>query len=145
MHGNHGLRVDGEKLKPRLIEDLTVCHFPIRSVDQFTSKCVIMYLRYVARFGAMGEYAFQYRNMLALIDGSRSNLAKEMERTSKIYGLPSGYKMAGRATVRPLRYLGGPLKYTLPASKALANIVRHAEKLAQQISVLEQAHSQSGE
>ena len=138
IHGNHGLRVDGEKLNFQTIDGLSLCHFPIRSIDQFVSKSVIMYLRYVARFGSMGDYAFQYRKAIDLVlQGDTVALVKEMERTSRIYGLPEGYELYVRPVVRPMRYLGGPLKFKGSARKSLSNVVRHAEALAQRVAELE--------
>lgn len=137
LHGNHGLSVRGQRLTPRIIEGIGLGHYPIRSVDQFIGKAVINYLRYVARFGAVGKVAFQYRKPLELIKNDPAGLAREMERASKIYGLPDGAKSEGRPVERPLRYLGGPLKYVDSGRKALSNIVTHAEVLARRVAELE--------
>jgi hypothetical protein len=135
--GNHGIFVNGSTMQRGYRGDWVLCHYPIRSVEQFISKTVINYLRYAGLPDGPPTAGFQYWRPLDLIKEDRTALLDEMERSSAIYALQKNGRMVGESGICPLRYLGGPLRYSGARVDALANIVNYAEALARHVAVLE--------
>jgi glycosyltransferase involved in cell wall biosynthesis len=143
LNGNHGLLRNGAKCGVRYYEQLPLCHYPVRSIQQFISKAVINHLRYTSLpNNQRPEVGFQYREPFALTKGAIEQLLpriiEEMERASPVYALQTGGKMIGRVEERPLDYRGGPLLYSARPVSALTNIVNLAERFARRIAALEE-------
>lgn len=140
--GNHGLWRAGAGSDMFYWPELPLCHYPVRSIQQFVSKSVITYLRYAALpdRNQAGE-GFQYVRPFDLAKGPIERLlpqiVAEMERSSPIYAIQKGGKMIGKPEERPLAYRGGPLRYTTFLPSALTNLVALAERMARRISDLE--------
>lgn len=47
--GNHGATYAGRPLRKRKLSDVTIAHFPVRSVDQFTSKIIVGWIANLER------------------------------------------------------------------------------------------------
>lgn len=47
--GNHGATYAGRPLRKRRLKDVTIAHFPVRSVDQFTSKILVGWIANLER------------------------------------------------------------------------------------------------
>ena len=58
--GNHRLHVGGAALRAIHHKSLALCHYPIRSIEQVTSKIVINKLRYLSRPGRDPRLGVQY-------------------------------------------------------------------------------------
>lgn len=140
-HGNHGLSVHGRYVDLIYLKQIALCHYPIRSIDQFASKSVITYLRYVAIPDIPEAVGVQYRKTIELIKQGSGGIMAEMERSSHLYGLADGTMSEGNPVLRPLRYLGGPLLYPERATTAMANIVNHGETMAREIARLKAANN----
>jgi len=142
LPGNHGLARAGGFADLLYCRDLPLCHYPVRSIQQFVSKSVINYLRYAAlpRHGRPMD-GFQYARPFDLAKGPIEQLlpqiVEEMERTSPVYAMQKGGAMIGEPADRPLDYRGGPLAYSAFPPSALTNIVNLAERLARRVSALE--------
>lgn len=141
-NGNHGLARDADFATWKYYPDMALCHYPIRSLQQFVSKTVINHLRYAALPNNLRpEIGFQYRQPFDLAKGPIERLLPEimaaMERESPVYALQPGGRMIGTPAERPLAYRGSPLRHSVHATSALSNIVNHAETLARRVSELE--------
>lgn len=140
--GHHALQRDTGLVEWRHCPALPMCHYPVRSIQQFVSKSVVNYLRY-ASLPSHGrpQDGFQYNRPFALAKGSIEQLlpgiVAEMERESQIYALQRGGQMVGEPADRPLDYRGGPLVHSTYPPSALTNIVNLAERLARRVSELE--------
>ena len=135
-NGNHEVYCNGQSVQLVHRDAVALCHFPIRSVDQFVSKCVINYLRYLETPTGPATAGFQYREPVELIKNGAPGLMRLMERASQYYAVQAGGKIDAPPVYRPLRYLGGSLKYSSARAGALPNIVRHAEALAAKIAAM---------
>jgi hypothetical protein len=142
LPGNHGVRAHGRNVDLFYRPELALCHYPIRSLEQIMSKVVINSLRYKALPGAPETAGFQYERPIELLKHNYAALPEEMERASHIYALQQGGSMEGRMREQPLRYLGGALKYGKYQTRAISNIVTHAEKLALRVAELERTLAQ---
>lgn len=143
LAGNHGVVSHGDYVNLVHIPAIALCHYPIRSIDQFVSKCVINYLRYVESpggLGGKGTPGFQYRVPVEVIKNNPVGIPMLMEKASKAYALQGDARIEGDPTTQPLRYLGGPLRHTNYRVGSLPNIIRHAEALAHRIAELDAAH-----
>ena len=134
--GNHRLHVGGAALRVIHHKSLALCHYPIRSIEQVTSKIVINKLRYLSRPGRDPRLGVQYNQPFALI-GDQPALVAEMQRQSLSYSLPSGRDFQEGYVDAPLDYLGGDLRHSSHALSAMENIARHAEVLAATVAALE--------
>lgn len=140
LNGNHGLRRAGSIAPLLLCPQMALCHYPIRSVQQYISKSVINHLRYAALARNGRTDGFQYDAPFELAKGPFSRLlaeiADQMERTSPVYAMQKGGEMLGQPGERPLDYRGGALRHTI-APSAFTNLVNLAERLARRVSELE--------
>ncbi len=145
--GNHQLVVTGGDFAPLVFEPrMTLCHYPIRSVEQFTSKTVINYLRSSDVNGVRGDEenrrSFHYERPFEVVSGKIApgpdkDIEAEMERMSRAYALKEDAPLQDESREAPLRYLGGPLTYTDRPVNALRNITVYAKRLAQRLAALE--------
>jgi len=143
LNGNHGLERAGARCGVLYYEQLPLCHYPVRSIEQFLSKAVINHLRYASLpNNQRPDIGFQYRKPFDLAKGSIEQLLPkmidQMELVSPVYALQPGGKMIGRIEDRPLDYRGGPLLYSIYPTSALTNIVNLAERFARRIAELEE-------
>jgi hypothetical protein len=149
LSGNHGLWRAGAGSDLFYCPELPLCHYPIRSVQQFVSKSVINYLRYAALPNRnQPTEGFQYARPFDLAKGPIERLlpqiVAEMERSSPLYALQKGGQMIGKPEERTLAYRGGPLRHSTFAPSALTNIVALAERMARRISQLEARRQADG-
>ncbi len=107
-------------------------HFPLRSVDQYQLKAAIAYLQSCCVPGWDRKNGFQF-SALANVHGID---AEALEFQSRRYATqkPAGWEP--RTEHAPLRYLGGPLRYTKCADRFIPTLLRHAEKMALKIAEL---------
>lgn len=141
-NGNHGLFREGEAARAIYCPELPLCHYPIRSVQQFISKAVINRLRYMTvPNNPYPQIGFQYHKPFDLAKSSVEQILpaiiEEMERESLHYALQRGGSMIGDVTDQPLAYRGGPLRYSSRSVSALTNIINLAERFAHRIAALE--------
>lgn len=139
--GNHHLQRQGGFVDLLYRKEIALCHYPIRSIQQFVSKSVVNYLRYRALPNGPATAGFQYQKPFYLakggIEGFLPQIVAEMERESPVYALQAGGKMIGTPADRPLAYLGGPLRHSSRPQSALSNIVNVAEVFAMRVAELE--------
>ncbi len=109
--GSHFLTRRGKFLPAHDVLDVVLCHYPIRSIEQFAYKVAIGTFRYIANpsedehsWGWHYEKAFKY-----LIDGNIEGLKNVMQETALSYSEESPRQP--RVIDSPLRYLGGDLSH----------------------------------
>lgn len=129
--GNHDLARDGELLTAEMVDDVQLCHFPIRSVPQFASKVVIGYLQYSAMPYWDRKDGFQFQEPFRQLANGVERLASHMEAYSRSYSLNDDQGLNLQSIEAPLRYAGTPLTLTPPRrDRLLANILDCAETIA---------------
>ena len=142
FNGHHGLSHAGGYTDLIYCRQLPLCHYPVRSIQQFVSKSVINYLRYAAMPNNNRPMdGFQYHKPFDLAKASIEQLlpaiVQEMEQASPFYALQKGGQMIGEPADRPLDYRGGAMIHSTFATAALTNIVNLAERLARRVADLE--------
>ena len=124
----HGIKIDG----------IFLCHYPIRSIQQFLAKCAINHLRLLSIPPSANRPAsagFQYRGALnCLFNEGSDSFIRYMERESTAYALQAGGGMQGQVAINPLLYRGGSLKHPSVSQNALAMIVCQAEMFAKALA-----------
>ena len=131
--GNHDVYLDSEMVPAKPLDGVALCHFPIRSVDQYASKIALGYLQYAAmprwrRRDQGFHYVVPFLELKADIAAFRERVS---ERSSRRYSLLPTVALAEAPSFSPLRYLGEPLAFTPRAgSGLLPNLLNYCEALA---------------
>jgi glycosyl transferase family 2 len=129
--GNHHLERNGEPLPAQQVDDIQLCHFPIRSVSQFASKVAIGYLQYSAMPHWDRKAGFQFEEPFRQLTGGVEQLASRMESYSRSYSLSADQVSNGEPVEAALRYAGASLSLTpLRPDRLLGNILDCAEAIA---------------
>ena len=129
--GNHHLERNGKSLPAKQVDDIQLCHFPIRSVSQFASKVVIGYLQYSAMPHWDRKAGFQFEEPFRQLAGGVEQLASRMEAYSRSYSLNDDQVSSGEPVEAALRYAGASLSLTPPRrDRLLGNILDCAEAIA---------------
>ena len=134
--GNHFLVRKKRVLPARDMLDVVLCHYPIRSIEQFAYKVVIGTFRYIAnpsqdkhKWGWHYEKAFEY-----LMDGNIEGLNDVMRRTALCYSEEA--PQPPDVTDRVLRYLGGDLSHAMPAmtdADVVRGVLTYARAMAHEL------------
>ena len=129
--GNHHLERNGKSLPAQQVNDVQLCHFPIRSVSQFAGKVVIGYLQYSAMPHWDRKAGFQFEEPFRQLAGGVEQLASRMESYSRSYSLSDDQVSSGEPVEAALRYAGASLSLTpLRPDRLWANILDCAEAIA---------------
>src|SRR5437588_5860257 len=133
--GNHGLKRAGVDLPTIECPQISLCHYPIRSVAQFTRKVIINYLQFAAHFGPKSGAGHQYDDAFDLLKrGLVDEFQASMESLSRRYSPPlDALEVEEPPTLAPLRYVGGPLEFTTPTEEFLPHLLCYAEALAERM------------
>lgn len=128
--GNHALSVGGQLLPSRQLDALSLCHYPIRTVEQYASKIAVGYLQYAATPGWDQLIGFHYVEPFRLLTRNIDEFARAAEAQSRHYSLSADQPRDGFPRDAPLRYVGGPLQFASSSRPALTNILACAEAIA---------------
>ncbi len=128
--GNHEAWCQGQKLDAPLLPGLSLAHYPRRDGWQNLRKITIGWLKALAAGNAAtgAGHASHYSSPFHTLRDTPGYLINEPRYLSQDLDKADGEEA-------PLRYLGGPLKYTTPSSEALKALqlsLRYAEELALQ-------------
>jgi hypothetical protein len=137
--GSHSLLRNGQALPAQPLSAVRLCHFPIRSVEQYAGKVAVGYLQYSAKPGWDRNMGRQYIEPFRLLAQGVDQLAQSMTATSRRYGQK---EEIGQPQEAPLRYQGGPLSLTRARGSMLANVLHCAEAIANRLG--EQAQQKKG-
>ena len=128
--GNHDVRMDrGDDGRQDLDGSVVLCHFPVRSVEQYAVKVAIGNMQYEAlpeRNGLGFHYEAPFRLLMedwpgfvaGYFDGARQ------------FAAPGGF--VPEVVWEPIVYRGGPLRYTPPprASEPWRSILEYSTHIA---------------
>jgi hypothetical protein len=132
--GNDQLVRNGEKLPARPLQEVVLCHFPIRSVPQYAGKVAVGYLQYSATAGWDRQIGCQYiEPFRTLLTGGLYELERRMSADSRDYSRLEGAldSKVGEPQDAPLKYRGGPITLTRFREVAfLPNVLHCAEAIA---------------
>jgi len=130
--GNHALVCADSVVETLPTRSIRLCHFPIRSVQQYASKMAIGYLQYLALPDwnrGMGFHIFG--PFETLLSGGLEALRARMLEDSRRYGALDDLGQRDTVAVeKPLRYLGGSLKLGGANVDCLQNILHFGEAIA---------------
>jgi len=137
--GSHALTIDGQPQPSRPHPHACLAHYPIRSAAQFVVKTVIGHLQNEVMPYRDSFWGWHHRNHYELLERDPSAfLARVPDLASRYSRLVPG-DTAFETVDDPIEYLGGPLRYTPPASDMLAAwppVLRYAQDLARRYAHL---------
>ncbi|WP_424812881.1 glycosyltransferase family 2 protein [Roseococcus sp. YIM B11640] len=129
--GNHGVMRDGQWIEAVPSPDIHLCHFPIRSVEQYAAKVARGYLKYEAMPGWNREYGFHYIAPYGALNSEGiDQLEKLMPKHSRAYSAREGDAIPQETVFAPLRHRGGPDRLGMKRSSALQDILHIAGAMA---------------
>jgi Glycosyl transferase family 2/Alpha 1,4-glycosyltransferase conserved region/Glycosyltransferase sugar-binding region containing DXD motif len=131
--GNHGLTKDGQDLSMKRLDGAQLCHFPIRTMSQYTSKITVGYLQYAALPNWDRISGFHYIEPFRLLKEAPDQFYRTLPEQSRRYSLADTDPDPGQARDDPLCYLGGKLRFNSEPSPALSNVLEYAETLARKL------------
>jgi hypothetical protein len=141
--GNRSLLRAGQEIESRLLDSVRLCHFPIRSVEQYAGKIAVGFLQYMAMPEWDRQMGFHYIEPYRALTENPDGFADIMTVQSRRYCLDPDESDLGEPTEAPLDYLGGPLTLTSMPAPALSNALHCAttiiEKLIESAGQLEAA------
>jgi hypothetical protein len=132
--GSHNVTLDGEILPAQLLETVHLCHFPIRSVQQYAAKIAIGYLQYQSMPNWDRASGFHYIAPFHLLTQGIDKLAESMTAQSRRYSLDDDWPETGEPAERPLRYQGGALRLATDPVMMLPNLLHFAEAIVNQLA-----------
>ncbi len=128
--GNHNVIVDGGRLNSLPTDDIGLCHFPIRSRDQFISKMTVSYLQFHAWEFHQQGLGFQYDAPYAALKAGMTAVEAMMEDQSLHYSIERESRISAEPRRQPLRYAGGALTLTPDQGDFLPKLLDFAEAMA---------------
>lgn len=131
--GNHRLMDDDRLSMGVPLRTIALCHFPIRSVAQYSSKIALGYLQYLSMPDWDGRNGFHYPEPFkTLLEGGTEALKARMVDDARYYscGERDRRRIVADSRDEPLRYQGGAVRYTVPASTLLQTVLHCAEAIA---------------
>jgi hypothetical protein len=136
--GNHAIMIDGKPAAATPFHQIELCHYPVRSIEQYGKKVAIGYLQYAAQPGWKQEMGWHYLKPFSeLRDAGLPALADRMTWDSRSYSLTEDSPDVAFED-RPLNYRGGPLLFTPPRIPgALEDILRHTAKAVAKLAAKE--------
>lgn len=142
--GSHFVARRGIIFRGRPALDLTLCHFPIRTLDQYRQKVIIGTLRYLVNPSLDGQtWGWHYRSAFDLIVTDQIDRLETMMREESLRY--SAKHPPGDPILKPFERLGGELRYTTASDtlSTTANLARFAEQMAHELQRLKAPRSLS--
>jgi glycosyltransferase involved in cell wall biosynthesis len=135
--GNHNLMRDGEIIPSTPQDAIQLCHFPIRSLEQYAGKIAIGYLKYAALADWDRQLGFHYiEPFKSLMAGGLNELEQRMAADSRNYGFSNCNGPFPEAKYAPLAYQGGDLVFTSSRTSLIQNILKYTESLAKELALV---------
>jgi hypothetical protein len=135
--GNHALLKDNAPVASKRLELVGLCHYPVRSINQYVSKIAVGYLQYAATPGWERETGFHYvKPFKEVATSGMDGVMQRMTQDSRFYGVRESERLGEypEAVEAPLNYLGGRLTCTPQRMSHLPNLLRHAEFMATRLA-----------
>ena len=134
--GNHDLIRNGELLEADFAEQgFFLAHFPVRTVEQFTTKIAVGWLQYLTMSKRSEGWGFHKRAAYERLRKDSTVFARNFRAEALLSCLMPDERSTPQIADDRADYLGGPLKYspeTEDEGYALAQLLRYAEELARQ-------------
>lgn len=128
--GNHELFRDDRPVSGQPLDSVRLCHFPIRSVEQYAGKIAVGCLQYAATPGWNRRAGFHYLEPYRALTESLERFTDMMSVNSRRYSFDPRWPDPGEPSEAPLDYQGGLLVLTRAPASALSNALRCAETIA---------------
>ena len=128
--GNHDVHIDrGDIGRQDLDGSVVLCHFPVRSVEQYAVKVAVGNMQYEAlpeRNGLGFHYEAPFRLLMEDWPGFVAGYVEGARR----FAAPAGF--VPEVILEPIAYRGGPLRYTPPprASEPWRSILEYTAQIA---------------
>ena len=119
-----------EPIPGQPIDSVRLCHFPIRSIEQYAGKIAVGYLQYAATPGWNRRAGFHYLEPYRLLSAGLDGFTEAMERDSRRYSFDPDWPDLGEPRNAPLDYRGGSLTSTHNPASALGSVMHCAETIA---------------
>ena len=137
--GNHDLLVDGQRCETVAHPSCHLAHFPLRSLGQYATKIAITSLQYQAMARRNPEAGHHYRGSFELLKRDWHAFVATLPEVARNVALPAGSRLEPGTIPDPLRYQGGPLRYTPrldDSTRPWHALLGYAEDLARRHAVL---------
>lgn len=128
--GNHALLFKEEPLTARPFDRARLCHFPIRSYEQYAAKIAVGYLQYAATPGWDPTIGFHYLAPYRALSESVDRFVEMARVDSRRYSFYPEWPDPADPVDEPLDYRGGPLAFTPAAISPMTNVLHCAEAVA---------------
>ena len=131
--GNHFLTHCGRPVPTQPLDEVQLCHYPVRSIAQYAGKIAIGHLQYLATPNWDRGTGFHYiKPFQELANFGLTGISKLVSHDSLFYSLEESeqVKHHPESVEAPLNYLGGPLTLKPPDNSILSNVLRYAEMVA---------------
>jgi uncharacterized radical SAM superfamily Fe-S cluster-containing enzyme len=137
--GNHELLLDGQRCEPHAHPSCHLAHFPLRSLGQYATKIALTSLQYQAMARRDLEAGYHSRHAFELLKQDWRAFAASLSDMARNFALPAESRVEPGTMLDPLRYQGGPLRYTPrldDTTRAWCALLCYAEDLARRYAVL---------
>ncbi len=131
--GNHGFSAAGLVCQAKLLSDVVLCHFPVRSFEQFASKVAIKYLQYRSFADREPGHGLHYDEPFEALKSGRDRFVAVMEAQSRRYSAASDTVVDEHTRLEPLRYAGDNVRFTHGHPNHLGNLLSYSEKMADRL------------
>lgn len=132
--GSHFIARRGKIVRGRSADGMTLCHFPIRSLEQYRLKVIVGTLRYIVNPSRDGQiWGWHYRDAYNLILADRLDELEALMREESLRY--SAKHLAESPVLKPFERLGGNLRYTTSTDtpSTVASLAGFAEKMAKDL------------
>jgi hypothetical protein len=134
--GNHDVRVDrDDQGRQDLNGSVVLCHFPVRSIEQYAVKVAIGNLQYMALGGDRRGLGFHYEAPYQLLMEDWPAFAAGYFDAARRYAVYPHTKFDPDVVLEPMAYRGGPLRYTPPprSSEPWRSILEYTAQIASRL------------
>jgi len=134
--GNHDLIRNGDLLEADVAEQgFFLAHFPVRAVEQFTTKIAVGWLQYLTMSKRSEGWGFHKRAAYERLRKDTTVFARNFHAELLLSCIMPDERSTPQIADDRADYLGGPLKYTLETEDegyAFTQLLRYAEELTRQ-------------
>jgi glycosyltransferase involved in cell wall biosynthesis len=134
--GSHAVLHNGRPLPTEILDEVRLCHFPIRSKAQFAGKVAIGYLQYAAMSDWDRHDGFHYIESFRLLKQQPEQFYRNLPDQSRRYSLYPTDPDPGHPVDGPLRYRGGDLLHVFEQRSGLSIALDHAEAVATRLAAV---------
>jgi Glycosyl transferase family 2 len=113
--GHHGVRINGKAVAERRLEEPSLAHFPVRSIDQFILRSILCRLSWTSRSDYHPGWGWHYGTFVEQLKARPTVTAADLTEAAllyvNIYNLPGATPHQNMLTYEPLSPAYDQLRY----------------------------------